>query len=128
MLDHQGRHVSLASIYPERTIVTTGLSKWCRAGGWRLGALILPPEAPQALTDALIGIGSETYSCAPAPIQAAALAAYQLDPETHLYPTAQQLILSAIDEAIYLALAEAGLRVHSPQGGFYLLLDFSPFS
>lgn len=128
LLNHKGEHLSLATIYPERTLVTTGLSKWCGAGGWRLGALILPPEAPQALTDALIGLGSETYSCAPAPIQAAALAAYQLDAEVHQFLTAQRKILSAIGAAIYRALVDAGLRVHPPQGGFYLLLDFSPFA
>ena len=128
LLDHAGAHVSLASIYPERTLVTTGLSKWCGAGGWRLGALILPPEAPQALSDALLGLGSETYSCAPAPIQAAALTAYQLDAEVHRFLVAQREILSAIGAAIYRALVEAGIRAHPPQGGFYLLLDFSPFT
>lgn len=128
LLDHKGQHVSLATIYPERTLVTTGVSKWCGAGGWRLGALILPPDAPKALFDALIGLGSETYSCAPAPIQGAALAAYQLDTEVHQFLKAQREILSAIGAAVYGALVEAGLRVHPPQGGFYLLLDFSPFS
>ena len=128
LLDHNGKHVSLATIYPERTLVTTGVSKWCGAGGWRLGALILPPDAPKALFDALIGLGSETYSCAPAPIQGAALAAYQLDAEVHQFLKAQREILAAIGEAIYRALVKAGLRVHPPQGGFYLLLDFTPFS
>lgn len=128
LLDHKGQHVSLATIYPERTLVTTGVSKWCGAGGWRLGALILPPDAPKALLDALVGLGSETYSCAPAPIQGAALAAYQLDAEVHQFLQAQREILSAISAAIYRALVEAGISVHPPQGGFYLLLDFSPFA
>ncbi len=128
LLDHTGQHVSLATIYPERTLVTTGVSKWCGAGGWRLGALILPPHAPKALLDALIGLGSETYSCAPAPIQGAALAAYQLDSEVHQFLNAQRKVLSAIGAVIYRSLVDAGLRVHPPQGGFYLLLDFSPFA
>jgi len=128
MLDHRGRHVSLARLNPERTMVTTGLSKWCGAGGWRLGALILPPDAPNALRDALIGLGSETYSCAPAPIQVAALSAYELDAELHDFLAAQRRILRAIGSAVHRALVEAGIRAHAPQGGFYLLLDFSPFS
>ncbi len=127
LLDHRGAHVSLASIYPERTMVTTGMSKWCGAGGWRLGALILPPDAPCALRDALIGLASENYSCASAPIQVAALAAYELSPEVHAFLTAQRRILAAIGKAVYLELRETGLRVHPPQGGFYLLIDFSPF-
>ena len=128
LLDHRGTHVSLASIYPERTMVTTGLSKWCGAGGWRLGALILPPDAPQALYDALIGLGSETYSCASTPIQAAALAAYELDADVQHFLGAQRRILAAIGKIVHRRLLEIGLRAHPPQGGFYLLLDFSPFA
>ena len=128
LLDHRGTHVSLAHIYPERTLVTTGLSKWCGAGGWRLGALILPPDAPTALYDALIGLGSETYSCAPVPIQVAALTAYGLDAELHSFLAAQRRILRAIGSAMHKALVEAGIQAHAPQGAFYLLLDFSPFS
>lgn len=127
LLDHRGRHVSLAQLYPERTLVTTGLSKWCGAGGWRLGALILPQRAPNALYDALIGLGSETYSCAPAPIQVAALKAYELDAELHGFLVAQRRILRAIGSLAHTALVEAGIRAHAPQGGFYLLLDFSPY-
>ncbi len=128
LLDHKGQHISLARLYPERTLVTTGLSKWCGAGGWRLGAMILPERAPRALHDALLGLGSETYSCAPAPIQAAALAAYELDAETHRFLEAQRRILRAIGFAVHAAVIESGLRAHAPQGGFYLLLDFSPFA
>ena len=128
LLHHRGQHISLASIYPERTLVVTGLSKWCGAGGWRLGALILPPDAPAGLYDALVGLGSETYSCAPAPIQAAAVSAYELDAELHQYLAAQRRILAAVGRAVHAALVRGGLRVHRPQGGFYLLLDFSPFA
>ena len=128
LLHHSGRHVSLAQLYPERTLVTTGLSKWCGAGGWRLGALILPPNPPKALYDALVGLGSETYSCAPAPIQVAALAAYALDAQAHAFLAAQRRILRAIGSLVQRALVEAGLRAHAPEGGFYLLLDFSPFT
>ena len=28
---------SISQFYPEKTIISTGLSKWCGAGGWRLG-------------------------------------------------------------------------------------------
>ena len=128
LLDHRGAHVSLASIYPDRTMVTTGLSKWCGAGGWRLGALILPPDVPQALHDTLIGLGSETYSCASAPIQIAALSAYELDADVQGFLSAQRRILAAIGALVHHRLLEAGIQVHPPQGAFYLLLDFSPFS
>ena len=128
LLHHRGEHVSLASLYPERTLVITGLSKWCGAGGWRLGALILPADAPEDLRAGLLGLGSETYSCAPTPIQVAALSAYALDLELHGFLAGQRRVLSEIGNAIHLALANAGIRVHPPQGGFYLLLDFRPFA
>ena len=37
LLDHSGEHVSIAQYYPEGTIISSGLSKWAGAGGWRLG-------------------------------------------------------------------------------------------
>ena len=35
---------SISSYCPEKTIISTGLSKWCGAGGWRLGYFIIPDE------------------------------------------------------------------------------------
>jgi len=128
LLHHQGQHVSLASIYPERTMVTTGLSKWCGAGGWRLGALILPPNAPDGLYDAMIGLGSEVYSCAPAPIQVAGLSAYELDEDVHQFLSGQRKVLSVIGQRIYQSLIDIGVSVNPPEGAFYLLLDFSELS
>ena len=40
----EGKHKSIARYYPEGTIISTGLSKWAGAGGWRLGTFIFPPE------------------------------------------------------------------------------------
>ena len=128
LLHHEGQHVSLASVYPERTMVTTGLSKWCGAGGWRLGALILPPDAPAGLTNAMIGLGSETYSCAAAPVQVAAMSAYELDGDLHQFLAGQRKIIKAIGQQIHGELSSSGIKVHPPQGAFYLLLDFSPFA
>ena len=28
----------------EKTIISSGISKWCGAGGWRLGTLIFPKQ------------------------------------------------------------------------------------
>ncbi len=125
LLDHAGQHRSFACYYPERTMVTTGLSKWCGAGGWRLGAVILPP-ACEMLQQTLIGIGSEIYSCAPTPVQYAALEAYQWE-AVQPYLQHQRRILSMIGCTVVSALQQAGLDVHVPQGGFYLLVDFRPF-
>jgi len=41
-LNHFGKHISISQFYPEGTIITGGLSKWCGAGGWRLGFAAVP--------------------------------------------------------------------------------------
>ncbi|MGB1288769.1 MAG: aminotransferase class I/II-fold pyridoxal phosphate-dependent enzyme, partial [Aggregatilineales bacterium] len=112
--------------YPERTLITTGLSKWCGAGGWRLGVQIVPADAPEALKKALIGLASETFSSAATPIQVAAIQAYVRDNETETYLRLQCDLLREIGIQVHRKLADAGIAVHPPEGAFYLLLDFSP--
>ncbi len=85
LLDHAMSHNSFANYYPERTITTTGLSKWCGAGGWRFGAALLSDGISVDLKQTLIGIGSETYSCAPSPVQIAAKEAYRSFQENHIF-------------------------------------------
>ena len=34
-LHHKNHHRSISKYFPEGTIITSGLSKWCGAGGWR---------------------------------------------------------------------------------------------
>ena len=41
-LDFRGEHRSMSRFFPEGTIVGSGLSKWCGAGGWRLGTFLFP--------------------------------------------------------------------------------------
>ncbi len=126
LLHHEGQHVSVAHVYPEKTLVTTGLSKWCGAGGWRLGVQILPEQTPPALKEALLGIASETYSCAPTPVQVAACTAYQLDARIQTYLARQRRVLRCLGQEIQRQLKVSGMRVHAPQGGFYVLVDASP--
>jgi len=61
-------HVSMAELYPEGTIISSGLSKWGGAGGWRLGVMAIPEGNPK-LVKAMTSLASETYTCASAPIQ-----------------------------------------------------------
>jgi aspartate aminotransferase len=125
LLNHDGNHLSFANYYPERTITTTGLSKWCGAGGWRLGAAFLYKNIEPELRQALIGIGSETYSCAPTPVQIAARTAYKNHDETTSYLDYQIRILKQIGNFCADRLNSVNIRVHAPQGGFYLFPDFS---
>ena len=68
LLNFKGQHVSMAKWYPEGTIVTSGFSKWSSAGGWRVGYAIVPKEMHCIMT-ILQSAASQTYSCAPAPMQ-----------------------------------------------------------
>ncbi len=125
LLNHRGQHQSLARYYSENTIVTGGLSKWCGAGGWRLGIALLPKNLGGDFKDTLLGIASETYSCAALPVQLAAIEAYKNDKITQDYLAHQRRILARIGAHVQEELSQAGLLVHAPQGGFYVFVDFS---
>jgi aspartate aminotransferase len=125
LLDHNHEHKSFANYYPERTITTTGLSKWCGAGGWRFGAAFLYDAIEPEFKQALIGIGSETYSCAPTPVQMAAKVAYQNYDASLPYLRKQTNILQQIGVYCAEQLNTCDVLVHAPSGGFYLFPDFS---
>ncbi|MBV0932590.1 pyridoxal phosphate-dependent aminotransferase [Marinobacterium weihaiense] len=124
MLHHQGGHRSLARYYPEGTLVTGGLSKWCGAGGWRLGVLHVPEALSESLLPRLLGVASETWSCVTAPVQYAAVEAYAFGPEVASYVQRQREILSSLGQQAAGVLNEAGISTALPQGGFYLFPDF----
>lgn len=125
LLHHTGEHVSLARHYAEGTIVTGGLSKWCGAGGWRLGVALLPQALQGHFKETLLGIASETYSCAAIPVQRAACEAYRWTDDVRDYLAHQRRLLASIGTWMADALINAGVRVHRPTGGFYLFPDFS---
>jgi aspartate aminotransferase len=126
-LHYEGRHVSIARFYPEGTIVSSGLSKWCGAGGWRLGTFTFPPDLDW-LVDAMAAVASETYTSVSAPIQYAAVQAFRGGVEIERYLWNARRILATVADVCVRTLAEAGIRVHPPVGAFYLFLDFSPLA
>ncbi|HPF38011.1 MAG TPA: aminotransferase class I/II-fold pyridoxal phosphate-dependent enzyme [Phycisphaerae bacterium] len=123
-LHHDGNHVSIGRFYPEGTIVSSGLSKWCGAGGWRLGTFVFPPDL-KWLCDAMAAIASETYTSVCAPIQYAAIHAFRTDVVIERYLWHARRILTALADCSVATLRAAGVQVPKPEGGFYLFLDFS---
>ena len=97
----EGRHKSIARYYPEGTIISDGLSKWCGAGGWRLGAFAFPPNLSW-LRDAMATVASETYTSVAAPIQHAAVRAFQGGADIDDYLLQSRRILKGL--ARYLSL------------------------
>ncbi|MCL4235563.1 MAG: aminotransferase class I/II-fold pyridoxal phosphate-dependent enzyme [Deltaproteobacteria bacterium] len=122
-LHHEGRHVSIAQFYPEGTIISSGLSKWCGAGGWRLGTFSFPSTLKRLL-ETMVSLASETYTAVSAPTQHAAIRAFDGGTDIEMYLVHARRILSALGNWIAGRLRESGVRVVSPEGGFYLFPDF----
>lgn len=126
-LHHKGNHVSIARYYPEGTIISSGLSKWCGAGGWRLGTFSFP-EKLKWLLNAMAIVASETYTSVSAPIQYAAVQAFIGGTAIEEYLSHARRILALLGSQCATLLRDAGVKVHLPEGAFYLFLDFSPFA
>ncbi|MBN2160350.1 MAG: pyridoxal phosphate-dependent aminotransferase [Spirochaetes bacterium] len=125
-LHHRGLHISVARYYPEGTILSSGISKWCGAGGWRLGTFTFPAEL-EWLLDAMAAVASETYTSVSAPIQFAAVHAFLNDQRIERYLWHVRRVLCQLGMICYDMLSRAGMRVWAPEGGFYLFPDFSPY-
>ena len=112
---------SISSFCPEKTIISTGLSKWCGAGGWRLGYFIVP-DSLTVLRDSINVLASETFSAVSAPIQYAAITAYTSDQSEYI--NRSKNILKAIGNYVYENLKSNKVLINKPQGGFYLMPEF----
>ena len=123
-LHHKGEHVSIARFYPEGTIISSGLSKWCGAGGWRLGTFTFPPELDW-LQETMSSVASETYTSVSAPIQYAAVSAFKGSAEIERYLWQARRVLAALGGRCVEILRDAGVSVYDPVGAFYLFLDFN---
>ncbi len=126
-LHHNGTHKSIVELYPEGTIFSGGLSKWCGAGGWRLGLFVFPKEL-RWLLNGMATVGSETFTSTSSPIQYAAIAAFQQNEEIERYLIDERRVLKALGSVLTEKLQKAGVKVKCPDGAFYLFPDFSDFS
>lgn len=122
-LHHDGGHVSVARFYPEGTILSSGLSKWCGAGGWRLGTFTFPRDLGWLL-DAMAAVASETYTSTSAPIQYAAVRAFQGGIAIERYLWNARRVLRALGRSVADRLRVVGVDVEAPVGAFYLFPDF----
>jgi aspartate aminotransferase len=124
-LDHRGAHVSIAQYLPEATLVSGGLSKWCGAGGWRLGFVHIP-DALAPLRRAVEAAASETFTSVSAPIQHAAVTAFGEDASMVTYLERSRAVLRWLGPRCAVRLRSAGFDVPEPTGAFYLLPDAGP--
>ncbi|MFL2854454.1 MAG: pyridoxal phosphate-dependent aminotransferase [Candidatus Pelagibacter sp.] len=120
-LSFEKNYKSISNYCPEKTIVSTGLSKWCGAGGWRLGYFIVP-NSLNKFKDMINVLASETFSAVSAPIQYAAIKAYENDHSDYINKSRN--ILKAVGNYVYENLKSNKVLINKPQGGFYLMPEF----
>ncbi len=125
-LHHQGAHQSISRYYPEGTILSGGLSKWCGAGGWRLGVFVFP-EAYDNIKNAMAVAASETYTSTSAPIQYAAVAAFQESPDIESYLNKARHILKMLSDYISNRFGEVNISGPKVDGGFYIFPEFTAY-
>ncbi|GII95612.1 pyridoxal phosphate-dependent aminotransferase [Sinosporangium siamense] len=123
--DNLAGYLSPADLAPERTVVTTGLSKNLALGGWRIGAARLPDRAHELRTK-LLGVASEIWSCPATPVQEVAAYAFTEPPELRERVVESRRLHGTVARAVHARCIRAGAAVAPPQGGFYLYPDFGP--
>ena len=107
---------------PERTVITTALSKNLALGGWRIGVALLP-SALASLRDRLAAIASEIWSSTSGPTQQAAAYAFGEPPEVVERVTMSRRLHEKVALAVAARFTRAGARVTPPEGGFYCYPD-----
>ena len=112
---------SMSNFCSEQVIVSNGLSKWCGAGGWRLGYFVIP-NALSKLKNSMKVLASETFSAVSAPIQFAAISAFNNDHTNYILKSKK--ILKGIGEYVYNNLKSNNVIMNKPMGGFYLMPEF----
>ncbi|RZO48022.1 MAG: aminotransferase class I/II-fold pyridoxal phosphate-dependent enzyme [Candidatus Pelagibacterales bacterium] len=121
-LTFDDQYKSISNYYPEGTIVSSGLSKWCGAGGWRLGFFAIPNQLKE-FKESLKILCSESFTSVSAPIQYAAIEAYRNDHSDYLSDVKK--ILSFTGKYVYENLKSNLINIAKPEGGFYLFPEFT---
>ncbi len=112
---------SISNYCPDNTIISNGLSKWCGAGGWRLGYFLIP-DSLKDLNNSIRVLASETFSSVSAPIQYAAIRAYENDHSEFINKSRK--ILDIVGNYVFEKLKSNKININKPQGGFYLMPEF----
>ncbi len=116
-------HIPLATLpgMRDRTVTISGFGKTYAATGWRLGYAC----AREALSTALRTVHDFSTICAPAPLQAACVAALNLhdsyyDQLKHAYTARREKMMKI--------LAESRFSAEPPEGAYYVMADFSAWN
>jgi aspartate aminotransferase len=125
VFDPADRAVSPACFAPERTVVTTGLTKNLALGGWRTGVARLPEgRIGHELRDRLLAVASQIWSTAPAPVQSAAAYAFEEPPEVTAHVAACLRLHETVVRSVGARLTAAGRRPRADPGDVLPLSGF----
>lgn len=117
--------LSPAEVAPERTVVTTGLSKSLALGGWRIGAARFPEgDYGDGLRRAVAAVASEIWSTLAGPMQHVAAYAFSEPPEILDHLAASARLHGAVAHAVYAIMRGVGAACREPTAGFYVYPDF----
>ena len=115
------KYESISQFYPEGTFISGGLSKWCGAGGWRVGFFAVPDKL-KGLLENIKSLASESYSTVNSPAQYAAVEAYEGDYSNYKNKTTN--ILRSVGNYVYNNLKSNKILINPPEGAFYLMPEF----
>jgi aminotransferase len=121
---YEGKHIPIATLdgMRERTITISGASKTFSVTGWRIGTIIAPPRA----SDAIRKVHDFLTVGAPAPLQEGVAAGLETLGADYYATLAREY--RARRDVMYQALITAGFRCESPEGAYYIMADFSALS
>ncbi|HLR85131.1 MAG TPA: pyridoxal phosphate-dependent aminotransferase [Nocardioidaceae bacterium] len=121
--DSAGTYTSPGELVPERTIITSGLSKSLGLGGWRIGMARFP-TAYERTRAAVLVAASEIWSSAPQPVQAVAAWAFSEPPELTTHIDRCRRLHGSVARAVATTFRRHGASVAEPSGGFYVYPSF----
>ena len=121
---YAGTHIPIATLdgMKERTITVSGASKTYSITGWRIGTIVAPREA----TDAIRKVHDVLTVGAPAPLQEGVAVAIETLGRDYYEKLSRDY--RARRDLLCGALVEAGFRCTPPEGAYYVLADFSALS
>ncbi|MEU5219263.1 pyridoxal phosphate-dependent aminotransferase [Streptomyces sp. NPDC020807] len=127
VFDPERPAVSPAVFAPERTVVTTGLTKNLALGGWRIGIARLPSgPLGDGLRGRLVGVASQVWSSTAAPMQAAAAYALGEPPEVVAHVAAARRLHERVVRKVAASFTATGARLAPVRATCYLYPDFEP--
>lgn len=115
-LTYGSKHISMAKLLPEQTILINGASKSHSMTGWRMGIVAGPSE----VVDKIFIVHQTAVNTPTTQAQFAALAAYSVEGDKAIEEMRKQY--EERREYLLKRIPEIGLEANKPDGAFYLFI------